>query len=30
MGKQLALWRFASPSRPKLLRQALSMFRVVG
>jgi hypothetical protein len=30
MGKQLALWRFASPSRPKLLRRALSMFRVVG
>ena len=30
MGKQLALWRFASPSRPRVLRRALSMLRVVG
>ena len=29
-GKQLALWRFASPSRPHVLQWMLSVLRVVG
>jgi hypothetical protein len=30
MGKQLALWRFASPSRPPVLQRALTLLRVAG